>query len=161
MWRWLGCFCHSNACLKEVASEPGDDGAAGLEPDQGESGDPSGAAAPLDGAGILPADRCLAGAGACCVGCQCSRCLLRRARHAARQLPSVAGLTAAPRFSFLYVKSAQGNIQPADLLQRRRALPTDRPGTHDGQPGVEPRRPGALPGGLPGGHPGAGCFVLA
>jgi hypothetical protein len=53
MWLRPGCFTHSNACLKGVASEPGcDDGAAGLEPS-----DPSGAAAPVDGAGILPADR--------------------------------------------------------------------------------------------------------
>jgi hypothetical protein len=73
MWLRPGCFTHSNACLKGVASEPGcDDGAAGLEPGQGEAGDPGGAAAPLDGAGILPADRCLAGAGPCCVGRRCA-----------------------------------------------------------------------------------------
>ena len=96
MWPRLGCFSHSNGCLKGVPSERGgDDGAAGLEP-----GDPSGAAAPVDGAGILPADRCLAGAGPCCVGCRCRRCVLRRTRYAAGQLPSVAGLTAPPPFFF-------------------------------------------------------------
>ena len=102
MWLRPGCSTHSNGCLKGVASEPGDDGAAGLEP-----GDPSGAAAPVDGAGILPADRCLAGAGPCCVGCRCRRCLLRRTRYAARQLPSVAGLTAPPPFFFFCMSTGQ------------------------------------------------------
>ena len=101
MWPRPGRFTHSNDCLKGVASEPGcDDGAAGLEPDQGEPGAPGGAAAAVDGAGILPADRCLAGAGPCCVGRRCRCCLLRRTRYAAGQLPSVAGLTAPAPFFF-------------------------------------------------------------
>ena len=61
MWLRPGRFTHSNGCLNGVASERGcDDGATGFEPDLGEPGAPSGAAAPVDGAGILPADRCLA-----------------------------------------------------------------------------------------------------
>jgi len=101
MWPWQGCFAHSNACLKGVASEPGgDDGAPGLKPDPGDSIDQGGTAAALDGAGILSADRWLATVGPCRVGRRRRRCVLRRTRYAARQLPGVAGLTAPPLLFF-------------------------------------------------------------